>query len=91
MFGIAFKLPDCASVVLWLYLLAWLALELWSWSVRLPWSIGLLAVLVVLPGSSLVTLLQLEVGAAESGLMRYGLSGAALAGAFSGLAWVVMV
>ncbi|HRD50025.1 MAG TPA: FtsW/RodA/SpoVE family cell cycle protein [Candidatus Contendobacter sp.] len=73
--------------VLWPYLLAWSALGVWLWTVRSPGSARLLATLTLLLGAGLVTLLQLGVGAAESGWLRYGGSGAALAGAFGWLTW----
>ncbi|HRD66909.1 MAG TPA: FtsW/RodA/SpoVE family cell cycle protein [Candidatus Competibacter sp.] len=73
--------------VLWPYLLAWPALLVWLGAVRSPWSAGLLGALVLLLGGGLITLLQLGVGASESGWQRYGASGAALAGAFGWLAW----
>ncbi|MFZ1642351.1 MAG: hypothetical protein WAV07_13180, partial [Candidatus Contendobacter sp.] len=72
---------------LWPYLLAWPALGVWLWTVRSPWSAGLLATLALLLGGGLTTLLQLGVGAGESGWLRYGGSGAALAGAFGWAAW----
>ncbi len=72
---------------LWPYLLAWPALLVWLWTVRSPWNGGLLATLTLLLGSGLATLLQLGVGAGESGWLRYGGSGAALAGAFGWTAW----
>ncbi len=72
---------------LWPYLLAWPVLLVWLWAVRSPWSAGLLAILALLLGGGLTTLLQLGVGAGESGWLRYGGSGAALAGAFGWVAW----
>jgi hypothetical protein len=73
--------------VLWPYLLAWSALGVWLWTVRAPGSARLLATLTLLSGAGLATLLQLGIGAAESGWLRYGGSGAALAGAFGWLTW----
>ncbi|MBK8752093.1 MAG: FtsW/RodA/SpoVE family cell cycle protein [Candidatus Competibacteraceae bacterium] len=73
--------------VLWPYLLAWSALGVWLWTVRTSGSARLLATLTLLLGAGLATLLQLGVGAAESGWLRYGGSSAALAGAFGWLAW----
>ena len=73
--------------VLWPYLLAWSALGVWLWTVRAPGSGRLLATLTLLSGAGLVTLLQLGIGAAESDWLRYGGSGAALAGAFGWLTW----
>lgn len=75
--------------ILWPYGLAWLALLVWLGVVRSPWSAGLLALVTLLLGGGLVTLLQLGVGAEESGWLRYGGSGAALAGAFGWLAWAL--
>ncbi len=72
---------------LWPYLLAWPALLVWLWTVRSPWSAGLLATLTLLLGAGLATLLQLGAGAGESGWLRYGGSGAALAGTFGWAAW----
>ncbi len=72
---------------LWSYLLAWLALGVWLWTVRSPWSTVLLAVLALLLGTGLATLLQLGIGVSESGWMRYGSGSAALAGAFGWLGW----
>lgn len=72
---------------LWPYLLAWPALAVWLRTVRSPWSVGLLATLTLLLGSGLTTLLQLGAGAGESGWLRHGGSGAALAGAFGWAAW----
>ncbi len=72
---------------LWPYLLAWPVLLVWLWTARSPWSAGLLATLVLLLGAGLTTLLQLGIGAGESGWLRYGGSGAALAGAFGWTAW----
>lgn len=73
--------------VLWPYLLTWPVLGLWLATVRSPWSAGLLAALTLLLGSGLITLLQLGVGAGESGWLRYGGDNAALAGLFGWLAW----
>lgn len=73
--------------VLWSYGLAWSVLGLWLITVRSPWSTRLLAALTVLLGIGLVTLLQLAIGAEESGWSRYGGSGAALASAFGWLTW----
>ncbi|MBK7540267.1 MAG: FtsW/RodA/SpoVE family cell cycle protein [Candidatus Competibacteraceae bacterium] len=74
--------------LLWPYLLAWPVLLVWLGTVRSPWSVGLLAVVTLLLGSGLLALLQLGIGSGEAGWLRYGGSGAALAGAFGGLAWV---
>ena len=73
--------------VLWPYLVAWPALLVWLGTVRSPWSARLLAALTLLLGGGLVTLLQLGTGAGESGWLRYGGGGAALAGAFGWLSW----
>jgi len=73
--------------VLWPYLLTWPVLGLWLATVRSPWSARLLAALTLLLGSGLITLLQLGVGAGESGWLRYGGDNAALAGLFGWLAW----
>ncbi|MCP5158222.1 MAG: FtsW/RodA/SpoVE family cell cycle protein [Gammaproteobacteria bacterium] len=73
--------------ILWPYLLAWPVLGLWLLKVRSPWSIQLLVALTLLLGIGLVTLLQLGIGAEESGWPRYGGSGAALAGTFGWLMW----
>jgi cell division protein FtsW len=80
-------LSSQTSPALWPYLLAWPALGVWLWTVRSPWSAGLLATLTLLLGSGLTTLLQLGAGAGESGWLRYGGSGAALAGAFGWATW----
>ena len=74
---------------LWPYLLVWSALLVWLMTVRSRWSLGLLATLALLLSSGLMTLLQLGVGAGESGWLRYGGGNAALAGAFGWLAWAV--
>ncbi|MCC6134360.1 MAG: FtsW/RodA/SpoVE family cell cycle protein [Candidatus Contendobacter sp.] len=74
---------------LWPYLLAWSALLVWLMTVRSRWSVGLLATLGLLLGSGLMALLQLGVGAGESGWLRYGGGNAALAGAFGWLAWAI--
>ena len=84
---LALHLNRLTVPVLWPYLLAWPALLVWLGTVRSPWSARLLAVLTVLLGGGLVTLLQLGTGAGESGWLRHGGSGAALAGAFGWLAW----
>ena len=76
-----------AAPVLWPYLSAWAALAVWLLTVRSIWSAGLLALLTVLLGIGLATLLQLGAGATETGWMRYGGGNAALAGAFGWLAW----
>ncbi|NJM11622.1 MAG: hypothetical protein HC889_06840 [Synechococcaceae cyanobacterium SM1_2_3] len=76
-----------AAPVLWPYLSAWAALAVWLLTVRSAWSAGLLALLTVLLGIGLATLLQLGAGATETGWMRYGGGNAALAGAFGWLAW----
>lgn len=76
-----------AVPVLWPYLLAWPSLLPWLLAVRSPWSGRLMAVLLLLLGGGLVTLLQLGAGSAEAGWQRYGGSGAALAGTFGWLAW----
>lgn len=73
--------------VLWPYLLAWAVLAVWLYTVRSPWSAGLLAALGLLLGSGLATLLQMGVGATETGWMRYGGGNAALASAFGWLVW----
>lgn len=73
--------------LLWPYLLAWPPLLIWLWTVRSPRSAGLLATLTVLLGVGLIALLQLGVGATESGWSRYGGSAAALSGAFGWLTW----
>lgn len=73
--------------VLWPYLLAWPVLALWLVTVRSPWNAGLLAALTLLLGGGLITLLQLGVGASESGWLRYGGDNAALTGLFGWLAW----
>jgi len=75
--------------VLWPYLLAWPALALALATVRSAWNVRLLAVLILLIGSGWITLLQLGVGAGESGGLRYGGGNAALTGAFGWLAWAV--
>lgn len=72
---------------LWPYLFAWPALGIWLWTVRSPWSAALLAALTLLLGAGLATLLQLGVGAGDSGWLRFGGKNAALAGAFGWLAW----
>lgn len=76
-----------AVPVLWPYLLAWPVLLVWLGTVRAPWSVRLLAAIALLLGGGLVTLLQLGTGAGESGWLRFGGGGAALAGAFGWLAW----
>jgi cell division protein FtsW len=76
-----------AAPVLWPYLLAWPVLLVWLGTARSPWSVRLLAALTLLLGGGLVTLLQLGAGAGESGWLRFGGGGAALAGAFGWLAW----
>ena len=76
-----------AVPLLWPYLLAWPALLIGLWSVASPFSAALLITLTMLLGSGLLALLQLGVGAAESGWSRYGGSGAALSGAIGWLAW----
>ena len=76
-----------SAPALWPYLLAWPALGVWLWTVRSPWSAALLATLTLLLGSGLTTLLQLGLGAGESGWLRYGGSSAALAGAFGWGTW----
>ena len=73
--------------VLWPYGLAWPALGFWLAAVRSPWSVRLLAVLTLLLGGGLMTLLQLGVGAGESGWLRYGGGNAALTGLFGWLVW----
>ena len=75
--------------VLWPYLLAWPALVLALATVRSAWNVRLLAVLILLIGSGWITLLQLGMGAGESGWLRYGGGNAALTGAFGWLAWAV--
>ncbi len=75
--------------VLWPYWLAWPALGFWLAAVRSPWSVRLLAALTLLLGSGLMTLLQLGVGAGESGWLRYGGGNAALTGLFGWLVWAV--
>ncbi|MDS4032250.1 MAG: FtsW/RodA/SpoVE family cell cycle protein [Candidatus Contendobacter sp.] len=85
--GLGLHLGILTAPTLWPYLLAWPVLLVWLWTVRSPWSAGLLATLTLLLGSGLATLLQLGVGADESGWLRYGGSGAALAGAFGWAAW----
>ncbi|MDG4595749.1 MAG: FtsW/RodA/SpoVE family cell cycle protein [Candidatus Contendobacter sp.] len=85
--GLGLHLSILTAPTLWPYLLAWPALLVWLWTVRSPWSAGLLATLTLLLGGGLATLLQLGVGASESGWLRYGGSGAALAGAFGWTAW----
>jgi cell division protein FtsW len=80
-------LSSLTAPALWPYLLAWPALLVWLWTVRSPWSAGLLATLTLLLGGGLATLLQLGAGVSESGWLRYGGSGAALAGAFGWAAW----
>ena len=84
---LGFHLGILTAPALWPYLLAWPALGVWLWTVRSPWNAALLATLTVLLGSGLATLLQLGAGASESGWLRYGGSGAALAGAFGWAAW----
>ncbi len=84
---LGFHLGILTTPALWPYLLAWPALGVWLWTVRSPWNAALLATLTALLGSGLATLLQLGVGAGESGWLRYGGSGAALAGAFGWAAW----
>lgn len=73
--------------ILWPYLLAWPILGLGLMTVRSLWSARLLAALTVLLGIGLIALLQLAVGAGESGWSRYGSSSAALVGMFGWLAW----
>ena len=73
--------------ILWPYLIAWPALLVWLHTVRSRWSLSLLAVLALLLGGGLITLLQLGAGVEESGWHRYGSSAAALAGAFGWLTW----
>ena len=85
--GLGLHLTVLAAPVLWPYLLAWPAVLVWLWTVRSPWNAALLALLTWLLGFGLVTLLQLGVDATESGWLRYGGSGAALAGAFGWAAW----
>ncbi len=85
--GLGLHLSILSTPTLWPYLLAWPALLVWLWTVRSPWSAGLLATLTLLLGGGLATLLQLGVGASESGWLRHGGSGAALAGAFGWAAW----
>jgi cell division protein FtsW len=85
--GLGSYLGSSPLPVLWPYLLAWSALGIWLATVRSPWSAGLLAALTLLLGSGLITLLQLGVGAGDSGWLRYGGSNAALAGSFGWLAW----
>ena len=80
-------LSSLAAPILWSYLLAWPVLGIWLMTVRSWWGIGLLTVLTLLLGIGWLTLLQLGVGADESGWPRYGSSGAALAGAFGWLVW----
>ena len=75
--------------VLWPYLLAWPALMLGLATVRSVWNIRLLAVLILLVGSGWITLLQLGVGASESGWLRYGGGNAALTGVLGWLVWAV--
>jgi cell division protein FtsW len=85
--GLGLHLSILTAPALWPYLLAWPALGAWLWTVRSPWSAGVLATLALLLGGGLATLLQLGAGAGESGWLRYGGSGAALAGAFGWAAW----
>ncbi|HOW62932.1 MAG TPA: FtsW/RodA/SpoVE family cell cycle protein [Candidatus Contendobacter sp.] len=85
--GLGLHVSILTAPALWPYLLAWPALLVWLWTVRSPWSAGLLATVTLLLGGGLATLLQLGVGAGESGWLRYGGSSAALAGAFGWAAW----
>lgn len=80
-------LTGLTAPVLWPYLLAWPVFLVWLKTARSPWSARLLAALTLLVGGGLVTLLQLGAGAGESGWLRFGGSGAALAGTFGWLAW----
>ncbi|MFZ1327067.1 MAG: FtsW/RodA/SpoVE family cell cycle protein [Candidatus Contendobacter sp.] len=85
--GLGLHLDVLRAPILWPYLLAWPALLVWLWTVRSPRNARLLAIVTLLLGVGLVTLLQLGVGAEESGWSRYGGSGAALTGAFCWAAW----
>ena len=73
--------------LLWPYGLVWAVLGVWLATVHSPWSAWLLAVVALLLGSGLTALLQLGVGVAESGWLRFGSNGAALAGGFGWLSW----
>jgi len=71
-----------APALLWPYLLAWPALLVWLWTVRSPWSAGLLATLTLLLGAGWRRCCNWGRAPVKSGWLRYGGSGAALAGTF---------
>ena len=87
--SVVLYLHSATLPMLWAYALAWGALARWLGAVHSPWSRAALALFTLLYGSGLLALLQLALGAGESGWSRFGAHAAALGAGFGWGAWAL--